>query len=406
MVVETRYYDILGVRPDASTADIKKAYRKLALKHHPDKNKDEDGEKFKEISQAYDILSDPNKRELYDKGGEQAIKEGAPDGGMFRNPMDIFDMFFGGGGRSRGPRRANDTIHQLPVTLEELYNGALKHVKVSRNNLCSACEGLGGKAGSVKKCTACDGSGVRTFIHRLDVGFVQQVQRTCNVCQGEGESIDPKDCCKVCKGKKVVQEEKMLEVPVERGMADEDYIRFSGEGNHVPGMQAGDVVVVIDEQEHKRFKRNGDDLIYTMDLVLSEAICGFQRTIPTLDGRTLLLKSRPGEVFTSSGFRMIADEGMPHRKNHYEKGRMIIHFQVQFPPNNFLPPEKLNQLRALLPAPMQVDQIPPDAEEVVLHPYDPEADARARRERRAQAYDEDDRDDHGPGHSRVQCASA
>ena len=147
MVVETKFYDMLGVDPNATEAELKKAYRKMALKYHPDKNPDA-GDKFKEISQAYEVLSDTKKRAIYDEGGEQAIKEGQGRGGGFSSPMDIFNMFFGGGGGmgggQRGSNKSKPIIHKLGVTLEELYNGKTRKLAVSRDLKCDDCNGKGG----------------------------------------------------------------------------------------------------------------------------------------------------------------------------------------------------------------------------------------------------------------------
>lgn len=172
MVKETKFYDILGVKPGCSVDDLKKAYRKQALKYHPDKNPNE-GEKFKQISQAYEVLSDPDKKKVYDLGGEQALKEGGGSGGSFSSPMDVFDLFFGGGlgGRARRrERRGKDVVHQLSVTLEELYKGAVRKLALHKNFVCDKCEGRGGKKGATEQCAVCHGSGFQVQIQQLGPG--------------------------------------------------------------------------------------------------------------------------------------------------------------------------------------------------------------------------------------------
>lgn len=174
MVKETSFYDILGVKPGCSPDDLKKAYRKLALKFHPDKNPNE-GERFKQISQAYEVLSDPEKKRIYDEGGEQALKEGG-NGGGFSSPMDLFEMFFGGGGgmgRGGGRRRdrkGRDVFHQMTVSLEELYNGAVRKLALQKNVICDKCEGRGGKKGAVETCPTCSGSGVQIQVIQIGPG--------------------------------------------------------------------------------------------------------------------------------------------------------------------------------------------------------------------------------------------
>lgn len=352
MVKETGYYDELGVKPNATAEELKKAYRKLALKYHPDKNPNE-GEKFKAISQAYEVLADPKKRDLYDRGGEQAIKEGGVASEM-HNPMDIFDMFFGGGGRSRSPTKGKDVIHQLKVTLEDLYNGSVRKLSLQKNVICAACEGRGGKAGAVEKCSTCRGSGVQVRVHQLGPGFIQQMQSVCSECEGQGERINPKDRCKDCQGRKITRERKMLEVHIDKGMKDGQPIRFTGEGDQSPGLEAGDVVIVLDEKEHNVFRRRGIDLLMQMELSLTEALCGFQRSIQTLDDRSLIIMSLPGEVMKHNVMKCILNEGMPTHKNPFEKGKLIITFQVQFPPDKWLPAAKISQLEKLLPARQEV----------------------------------------------------
>lgn len=402
MVKETGYYDVLGVKPDATTDELKKAYRKLALKYHPDKNPSE-GERFKAISQAYEVLADEKKRQIYDEGGEQAIKEGGSGGGGgFHSPMDIFDMFFGGGGgmRKERERRGKNVVHQLQVTLEELYNGATRKLSLQKNVVCDKCEGRGGKKGAVETCPNCRGSGMQIRVQQLGPGFVQQIQSMCDECRGQGERINPRDRCKQCNGKKVVRTKKILEVHIDKGMSDDQRITFSGEGDQEPGLEPGDIIIVLDEREHNIFKRDGDDLIMQMELELVEALCGFQRTITTLDQRSLVITCIPGEVIKHGVIKCILNEGMPHYKNPFEKGRLIVQFLVKFPER--INPAQAAQLEALLPPRPQHEPIPEDAETVQLQDLDPKQESRRQHQAYGNAYDEDEHMHHGRG-GPVQC---
>jgi len=399
MVKETAYYDLLGAKPTATPDELKKAYRKMALKYHPDKNPDEP-EKFKAISQAYEVLSDAKKRELYDKGGEQAIKEGGMERD-FHNPMDIFDMFFGGGGgrRHRGPQKGKDVIHQLKVSLEDMYNGSTRKLALQKNVICNKCEGRGGKEGCVEPCGNCRGTGMQVRIQQLGPGMMQQIQSMCHECQGQGERINPKLRCKHCNGKKTIRERKILEVHVDKGMKDGQQIRFAGEGDQEPGLEPGDIVIVLDEKEHGTFRRNGVDLILKMEIELVEALCGCQKTIETLDKRSLVLTVLPGEVIKEGDIKAVMGEGMPQYRNPFEKGRLVIAFNINFPADNWIPTEQIAELEKYLP-PRQEVIIPDEAEECVLHKFDPRHQGH---NSHRQAYDEDDdHEGHGP---RVQCAS-
>lgn len=397
MVKETTFYDVLGVKPGCTQEDLKKAYRKLALKYHPDKNPNE-GERFKQISQAYEVLSNPEKKRIYDQGGEQALKEGGGGGNVFSSPMDIFDMFFGGGfsGRTgrRRERKGQDVIHQLSVSLEELYTGTVRKLALQKNIICDKCDGIGGKKGSVEQCSTCHGSGMQVQIQQLGPGMLQHLQTVCSECKGQGERINLRDRCKQCNGRKTIRDRKILEVHVDPGMVDGQKIVFSGEGDQEPDYEPGDIVILLEEKEHHIFKRSRNDLIIRMQLELVEALCGFQKVIRTLDGRDLVITSYPGSVIRHGDLKCILNEGMPTYKDPFTRGRLIIQFVVNFPKT--VDPSVISTLEQCLP-PREEVIIPEGAEECNLMDLDPEQEAR-RNQR--QAYEEDE-----GGPSRVQCAT-
>merc|ERR1719159_178151 len=325
-------------------------------------------------------------------------------GGFSSNPMDIFDMFFGGGdpfgrGRQRGPRRTKNLVHQLSVSLEDMYNGTVRKLALQKNVICDACDGVGGKPGAVQKCPTCRGTGMQVRIQQLGPGMMQQIQSMCQECHGEGERVDPKLRCKKCNGRKVNRERKILEVQVDKGMADGQKITFTSEGDQEPGLEPGDIIIVLDEKAHERFKRSDQDLIMKMDISLTEALTGMKKTIKTLDDRTLVIQTVRGEVIKTGDVKQVQGEGMPYYRNPFEKGRLLMQFNVVFPAN--LEPNLADALAKALP-PGEEPMIPDEHDEVDMNDYDPENDRQQRRGHGGGHYDDDDEHAGHPGPG-VQC---
>ncbi|CAI9565521.1 unnamed protein product [Staurois parvus] len=241
------------------------------------------------------------------------------------------------------------------------------------------------------------GRGIRVHVEQLAPGMVQQIQTMCSECRGEGQRINPKDRCKPCNGNKVVREKKILEVHIKKGMKDGQKIVFHGEGDQEPGSEPGDVVIVLDQRKHKVFQRQEDNVIMKMEIRLVEALCGFKKTIETMDGRTLLITSYPGEVIKHGHMKSIQNEGMPLQRDPFEKGLLIINFLVVFPDNDWIPTEKLHLLEALLPSREEV-MVTDDMDIVELVELDPREQSR---HYRGEAYQDDERQRGG-----VQCQTS
>ncbi|KAJ1435262.1 heat shock protein 40 [Ochromonadaceae sp. CCMP2298] len=348
-VDNSKLYETLGVPKDAEENDIRRAYKKLALKNHPDKGGDI--EKFKEISAAAEILCDADKRRTYDAHGMEGL-EGGGGGGGGQSAEDVFSMFFGGGGGGGGRRgvpKGEDIVHQIKVSLEDLYNGKTVRLAISRKKPCQDCEGRGGKIGAERTCSDCNGRGARIQLRQIGPGMVQQVQSVCGGCRGAGKCMNEKDKCRVCMGSKVLKDRKVLEVHVERGMSHGQKVRFGGEADEVPGTEPGDVIIVVTVKEHETFQRKGADLVMKMSISLTEALTGFTRTITHLDGRVLKFTSPVGEVVKDNAVKQIKGEGMPQHGNIFNKGGLFIVFSIDFPKK--LAVAKVDKIRTILGAP-------------------------------------------------------
>lgn len=317
----TKLYKDLGVETKATAAEIKKAYRKLCLKHHPDRGGDE--EKFKVISAAYEVLSDPEKRARYDATGD-------PDSDY----------------RPRPKAKGKPTQFELQVPLDQFFTGKTRRIRVTRTVLCEGCQGKGGHG--VTSCSPCDGRGVRIVRRRLGANMIQQMQMECDVCSGKGEVVPPGQRCKSCRGGGLKKETKILAVEITRGMKHKEKITFAEEGDQHPDVTPGDVHVILLQKSHPVFKRSpeGCHLYVTKQITLLEALTGFQFPLDHLDGRTLIISSEPNTVYKQGDIKAIKEEGFPLRNNPGVNGHLYITLDVVMPTS--LDGKTSNALRQLL----------------------------------------------------------
>ncbi|KAH8557015.1 hypothetical protein BGW37DRAFT_475182 [Umbelopsis sp. PMI_123] len=326
------YYDILTVPRDASKAQIKKAYKKLSKIYHPDKNPGDQSakDKFVELSDAYAVLTDDDKRRIYDQYGEEGLnQQNGGGGGGFHNPFDIFHQFFGGGGNARHQeRKGPDMKLEIEVTLEELYHGKSVEVDVSKQVVCDHCFGTGAEnSDDVVTCPSCQGKGFMIYEMQLGPHMVQQFQQQCDHCHGKGKVI--RHVCTVCQGNKVKRGNELYTINIEKGMKNGEIITLEREADEYPDdVIPGDIHFVITTQPHNRFERRGDHLVIQETINLYEALAGFEHKIEQLDGRNITLK-RSG--VTQYGLvEKIEEEGMPI--DHGSKaGDLYIEYKVIFP---------------------------------------------------------------------------
>ena len=341
------YYEILGVNKGASADEIKKSYRKVAMQYHPDRNPGDKTaeEKFKEAAEAYEILSDQDKRSQYDRYGHAGV---SGNGRGFSGNMnmedifsqfgdifgdDIFGSFFGGGGartasgqrRARGTRGSNLRI-KLKLTYEEIAKGVTKNIKVKKYVPCNVCHGSGAKdKGSVQNCNTCGGSGQVRKVTNTFLGQMQTVT-TCPTCNGEGTMITAK--CGNCKGEGRVYGEETVTLDIPAGVQEGMQLNISGKGNAGErGGLPGDLIILIEEEAHKELQREGLNVAYDLHISFTDAVFGTQVEVPTIDGRAKIkipAGTQSGKIFRLKG------KGFP-AVNSYEKGDQLVHVNVWTP---------------------------------------------------------------------------
>lgn len=340
------YYEILGVGKGSAADEIKKSYRKVAMQYHPDRNPGDKAaeEKFKEAAEAYEVLSDADKRAQYDRYGHAGVRGNG--GGHSQNMEDIFSQFgdifgedvfgsfFGGGGRrgggggqraARGIRGSNLRI-KLKLTYEEIAKGVTKNIKVKKHVPCNVCSSSGAKdKGSVQTCGTCGGSGQVRKVTNTFLGQMQTVT-TCPTCGGEGTTITAK--CNNCKGEGRVYGEETVNIDIPAGVQEGMQLNISGRGNAGErGGSAGDLIILIEEEAHKELQREGLNVVFELHITFSDAVFGTQLEVPTIDGRAKIkipAGTQSGKIFRLKG------KGFP-AVNSYEKGDQLVHVNIWTP---------------------------------------------------------------------------
>ncbi len=338
------YYEVLGVTKNSTEAEIKKAYRQMALKFHPDKNPNnkEAEDKFKEAAEAYDVLSTPEKKQRYDQFGHQGAAGGGYSGGGGMNMEDIFshfgdvfgegspfESFFGGGGQRGGRRQVNRGTNlriKVKLTLEEIAHGVEKKLKVNKAIPCQTCKGNGAQPGSdFHTCATCKGSGQ---VHRVTNTFIGQMRTTatCPTCNGEGQTITNK--CKSCNGSGIQHGEEIISVNIPAGVGEGMQLTVSGKGNAAErGGIAGDLLILIEEAEHEHLQRDGGNLLYDLYINIADAALGTSVEIPTLEGKAKIkidAGTQAGKVLRLKG------KGLPS-VNSYGRGDLLVNINVWTP---------------------------------------------------------------------------
>lgn len=359
------YYEILGVPRDAEAERVKKAYRQLAMRYHPDRCDEPDAEeRFKEVTEAYEVLRDDEKRRLYDRYGEAGLKRGAGAdfggfGGFgFGDAFEVFMREFGGagfgdifgrGGGSRGPKRGSRIRVSLSVSLEEAARGVERNLRVKVLDPCDRCDGSGAEPGTSRiRCSTCGGAGEIRQVQRSMLGQFVSV-RPCPECRGAGSRLE--EACARCRGAGRVRKEKRIKIEVPPGVSTDDVLKLRHHGNTGPdGGPRGDLLVQVQVQPDARFERRGDDLVYDLAITFSEAALGDERDVPTIDGAARL-EIPPG--IQSGQVLRLRGQGMP-RLRADGRGDLLVRILV------WTPTELTEEQREALEALGRLEERPPE----------------------------------------------
>lgn len=335
------YYETLEIEKNASEEEIRKAYKKMAIKWHPDKNlnnKEESENKFKEVSEAYEVLSDSNKKEIYDKYGYDGLKEGNNGTGR-HSPDDIFNMFFGGQSPFGGgfpneqmfeqqQHKTKPKVVEIPIGLKDLYNGTKKKITLKVQRLCETCDGFGGT--NPLPCTSCNGKGIRIINKMIGPGMMQRMQTICDNCNGMKKIAEKK--CSTCNGNKIKSEEQPFILKIEKGTQNNDQFVFENEGDQSPNEIKGDVVFIIKENNNNtKFKRVGNDLIYYHNILLGDSIVGCNISIDCINDEKVNFKE--SVMIKENSYTIIKNKGMSIKNKKDTFGNLYVVYNIVYPEN-------------------------------------------------------------------------
>jgi len=326
--VHSEYYEFLGIEYGCDQETIRKAYKRLAAQWHPDRNPEQE-ENFKKLQKVYEVLNNEEKREIYDKYGEEGLE----------NPY-IND-------NNKKEKRGRDLTKKIGVELDDLFKGVRKKIRIIKRVICVECNGLGAKDRTqIASCRTCNGSGHRVQILQQGI-LIQQVDVECNQCGGSGSII--KNPCTKCNGERTIVGEKEVEIIIDPGMSHGQKIVLHQEADQEPGVIPGNIVFIIHQLPHNTFERRGIDLFMKQKISLKEALCGINLYIKHLDGRVLFIKTKPGEIILPGPTKCVQGEGMPTHKKIFHKGRLYVDFEIEFPAS--LSKEQIDALAKILPGP-------------------------------------------------------
>lgn len=343
----TDYYDLLGVSKNANTDEIKKQYKKMAMKYHPDRNKDNKEEsetKFKDISNAYNVLTDPKKKQIYDQCGEEGLKQGGGMGGV--DPFSMFQEMFSEGGMpggfsfggmggmggmgGRGQNKSTPEVKRINVSLEDLYKGKTMKFNITHTVLKED------KKKSIKICSKCEGNGVEVRIQRLGP-IIQQMHVPCGSCNG---------CGKICDKSYLEKVNKKVTLPIKKGMCSGEQIILNGLGNfNIQTMENDNLIFIINETEHAVFRREKNDLLIGLDITLLDSLIGFKFEFSHLDGEKCIIES--DEIIKQDDIKVIKNKGMPYNSRNEVFGDLIFKFNIVYPTK--IDKKDMDKLKEILP---------------------------------------------------------